>query len=602
MAAIRSALIVASDDYMDPGLRRLHAPAGDAQALAAVLSDPKIGGFEVRTMLNEPAHEVNLAVEEFFADRSLDDLLLVHFSCHGVKDEDGALYFATSNTKLRRLGATAVAADFVNRLMNRSRSRRVVLLLDCCYAGAFERGLAPRAGTDVAIKDQFEGRGRAVITASSAMEYAFEGGELADSRELPPSVFTSSLVQGLQTGEADRDQDGMIALDELYDYVFDKVREATPNQTPGKWTFGVEGDLYIARRSRPVTTPASLPPELHDAIESPLAAVRAGAVPELERLLRSRHAGLALAARLALDRLRDDDSRMVAAAATAARGASAPDSDEAPREDRSGERQEPAQPEVFQVAEKAKPEEATRSARKPAEKRRPARPPRSVLKPEEATRSARKPAEKRRPARPQRSVLIGGAVVAAVLAVAGIAAALLNPDRSGSPPSESGGSTGETEFTAESPWRLVVDNRMGTGCDVTLTKTGADNTGESWRITDRYGTQSFQVQETGTFRWKVNPGCLVIGRSGTGDVTLPFAWPAGGDTDAFEAPDQIAVEVKDFQGNSECDIDVHDARTGQLLDFDKAAEDANTVDLDPQGYSQVYLGDLGCSVRVTAAR
>jgi len=47
-------------------------------------------------------------------------------------------------------------------------------------------------------------------------------------------------------------------LDELYDYVYDKVRAATPNQTPGQWTFGVQGELVIARRARPVTTPAPL--------------------------------------------------------------------------------------------------------------------------------------------------------------------------------------------------------------------------------------------------------------------------------------------------------------------------------------------------------
>jgi WD domain, G-beta repeat/Caspase domain len=271
----------------------------------------------VRTLLNAPAHEVNEAVEEFFDDRRPNDLLL-HFSCHGVKDEGGELYFATANTKLRRLGATAVAADFVNRRMNRSRSRRVVLLLDCCYAGAFERGMTPRAGTGVGIEEQFGGRGRAVITASSAMEYAFEGDELADTQELQPSVFTSALVEGLETGDADRDQDGLIALDELYDYVYDKVREATPNQTPGKWTFAVQGDLYIAHRTRPVTTPAQLPPEVQQAIDHPLAAVRVGAVQELTRLSGSRHAGLALAGRLALERLTNDDSRAVAAAATAA--------------------------------------------------------------------------------------------------------------------------------------------------------------------------------------------------------------------------------------------------------------------------------------------
>jgi hypothetical protein len=314
----RSALIVASDEYADPGLRRLRAPGSDARALAAVLRDPGIGGFEVRTLLNEPAHVVNLAVEEFFADRRPGDLLLVHFSCHGVKDEDGELYFATSNTVLGRLGATAVAAEFVSRRMSRGRSRRVVLLLDCCYAGAFERSLMPRASVEIGIGQQFGGRGRAVITASSAMEYAFEAGELADTREVPPSVFTSALVHGLATGEADQDQDGLVGLDELYDYVYDRVRAATPNQTPGKWTFGMEGELYIARRARPVTTPAPLSSELRQAIDSPLAGVRAGAVQELAGVLRGRHAGMALGARLALGQLTSDDSRAVAAAAIAA--------------------------------------------------------------------------------------------------------------------------------------------------------------------------------------------------------------------------------------------------------------------------------------------
>jgi Caspase domain len=320
VAGTRNALIVASYDYADQGLRQLHAPASDARALEAVLRDPGIGGFDVRTLLNAPTHEVNLAVEEFFADRRPDDLLLVHFSCHGVKDEGGDLYFATSNTMLRRLGATAVGADFVNRCISRSRSRRIVLLLDCCYAGAFERGMTARAGTEVGIEAQLGGRGRAVITASSAMEYAFEGEELADVGEPAPSVFTSALVKGLETGEADRDQDGLVALDELYDYIYDMVRAITPNQTPGKWMFGVQGEMVIARRSRPVTTPAELPRELQEAIGSPLAAVRAAAVQEVTRLLTGRHAGLALGARLALERLTNDDSRTVANAAAAALG------------------------------------------------------------------------------------------------------------------------------------------------------------------------------------------------------------------------------------------------------------------------------------------
>jgi len=314
----RSALIVATARYDDPALQGLRGASADADALAQVLGDPAIGGFDIRTVLDQPAHVIAEAVEEFFADRSPEDLLVVHFSGHGIKNQDGELHFAASNTKLGRLGSTAVAAQFVNRQMNASRSRRIVLLLDCCYAGAFDRGLATRAVRDLDLQERFGGRGRAVITASGALEYAFEGDRLAEDQNPEPSVFTSAMVQGLLTGEADHNQDGWVGLDELYDYIYDAVREATPNQTPGKWTFGLEGDLHLARRGRPVVEPSPLPLELQQSLESPLAGVRAGTVQELVRLANGHHQGLALGARLALERLVDDDSRSVAAAATAA--------------------------------------------------------------------------------------------------------------------------------------------------------------------------------------------------------------------------------------------------------------------------------------------
>ncbi|SDP03941.1 caspase family protein [Lentzea jiangxiensis] len=316
----RYALIIASYEFADPGLSSLRAPAHDAARLGEVLADPSVGGFHVRTLINSTASEITEAVDDFFADREPDDLLVLHFSGHGVKDEAGELHFATSSTKLARLAGTAVAADFVARRMNRSRSRRIVLLLDCCYSGAFGRGMVARAGGAVSLEEHFGGRGRAVITASSSMEYAFEGATVADTSEGEPSVFTAALVEGLESGDADRDNDGHVGLDELYEYVYDRVRRVTPHQTPGKWMLDVRGDLRIARRARPVSVPAALPAELQDALDHALPGVRAGAVPELRRMLSVAHEGRVLAARLALRRLTEDDSRMVAAAAAEALG------------------------------------------------------------------------------------------------------------------------------------------------------------------------------------------------------------------------------------------------------------------------------------------
>jgi Caspase domain len=250
-------------------------------------------------------------------------VLLVHFSGHGLKSESGELFFAAANTRPNRLGSTAVSADFVQRCMAASRSRSVVLLLDCCYGGAFAQGVKVRAAGNVNVLDSFPqdktggGRGRAVITASSAMEFAFEGDQLGDSQPRRPSVFTSALVQGLATGDADRDEDGWVALGELYDYVFDKVREQNPHQTPSRQV-QLEGELYLARSRRRRIRPAPIPPDLQAALTDPNMYTRLGAVSELRDRLANDHLPTAAGAYEALAELARTDIGYVADPAAAA--------------------------------------------------------------------------------------------------------------------------------------------------------------------------------------------------------------------------------------------------------------------------------------------
>ena len=319
----RRALIVASDEYDHEGLRHLLAPAADAQALAGVLGDPQIGGFDVHVVRNEPAHVIQAQIEDLFSDSRPDDVLLLHFSCHGLKSESGELFFAARNTRPNRLGSTAIPADFVQRSMRASRSRSIVLLLDCCYGGAFGQGVAIRASGEVNVLDSFPvgrlggGRGRAVITASSAMEYAFEGDRLADDKNQRPSVFTSALVEGLASGDADRDEDGWVSLNELYDYVFDRVREQTPHQTPSR-DIEMQGELYVARSRRQRIHPLPIPADLQAAMIDPNMFTRIGAVSELRTRLVSDNLPAAIGAHDALGEIARTDIQYVAEAAAAA--------------------------------------------------------------------------------------------------------------------------------------------------------------------------------------------------------------------------------------------------------------------------------------------
>ena len=317
MEARRSALIIATDEYEDTRLRQLRAPARDAEELGRVLADEAIGGFEVEILLNEPEYSVRRRLAQFFADRNRDDLLLVHFSCHGLKDDDGTLYFATPDTEMEHLDSTAVPSDFVNRQMQRSRSRRIALFLDCCYSGAFFRGAMARAGDGVQLAERFDGQGQVVITASNATEYAFEGDELTG--EGTPSVFTTAIVQGLESGEADRDGDNIVSIDDSTTTCTSVSAIRRLDQTPRKWTYDLQGELYVARNPKPrPVTPAELPAELRQALESPLTSVRLGIIAELERLLAGSNVRVGSAARLALEDLLEDDSRAVSAGANEA--------------------------------------------------------------------------------------------------------------------------------------------------------------------------------------------------------------------------------------------------------------------------------------------
>ncbi len=302
----RMALLITTDTYTDPTLRKLAAPHTDAAALGTVLRDRRIGNYQVHTLHNAAAHQINKTVEALFADAGRDDLLLLYFSGHGVKDDAGRLHFVTTDSDSRLLASTAVSAVFVRDQMDRSASRRVIVLLDCCYAGAFPPGTRHRAGGHVDFP-QLKSRGRAVITSSSELEYSYEASANAAATitgQSTPSVFTGALVQGLRTGDADLDGDGLIEVNELYDYVYQQVRVRAPQQNPQR-KFELEGRLYLANSGRRPPF-HGLPEGIAAAIQGPHPAIRAGAVSAVIELARSPACAQARAARAALRQLTED--------------------------------------------------------------------------------------------------------------------------------------------------------------------------------------------------------------------------------------------------------------------------------------------------------
>ena len=509
-AGRRLALVVAVTDYLDTSLRRLRAPAGDAAELRDLLADPDVGGFTVTSVVNERAHQLRVAIEDFLADRHPDDLLLVYLSCHGLVDARRRLYFAARDTLKNRLASSGVESHWLLDQLEDCRARRQVVILDCCFSGAFARGA--KGDDDIGLGERLvgEGRGRVVLTASRGTEYSFEGEPLQGEDAARGSVFTSALIEGVRTGGADTDHDGEITVEDAYAYAFEQVRRAGTRQTPQRWLYGAEGSILLARSPSAAAPSPPLPPP-------PSAEPSAG--PSAQ-----------------------------------------PETAPAPAEVAAG----PA----------------------PA-------PPAST--------------------RPRRRTTLLAAVAAGAAAAAALVTVLVLQLRDDPGSGNDGGNqptSGATSgtFTQESPWRLRIKDAISevsggddVGCSVTLTHVDSDNVHEWEGI---YGTRTFQLRESGTFRYQRNdPGCLLLPQRGDGGVASPpFHWSLpDGDSPVFESPGAVTVDIRNRFGTSTCDLWLISDEDGQALDSRDVMENQSSVRLESNGPGRVFIAASTCAVQVSVA-
>ena len=267
-----SALLIGVGNYSNPELPPLAGPSVDLRNMKAALENPQIGGYSVSTLEDVDSPAACLRIEEFLGSRSEDETVVLYYSGHGFIDRRGALYLCTTNSSFSTPRSSSIRADFVTDLIDNCASRRVLLLLDCCYSGNFE-GAAKATSV---IEPQFKGTGlgRVVLTAGAGDQLAWDLGDKG-------SLFSRHIVNGLTSGAADLDRDGRITVQELYDYVYREVTKEQPRQRPGKWTYREDGPSFLIAQS-PIQPKRELPPELLHDLESDFPRTRASVLRELE--------------------------------------------------------------------------------------------------------------------------------------------------------------------------------------------------------------------------------------------------------------------------------------------------------------------------------
>lgn len=249
------ALVLGINAYSG-GISPLKSAVADAGAIAQALREQH--GYEVTLLLDEQASAQAITVVfESLAERLKDaeQPFFLYFAGHGVArgdGDDGPQGYLLPQDARPGDADSWVSMTTVRAALEALPSRHLLVVLDCCFAGAFRwaatRDVAWDAGPLYASQYErfLKGTAWQALTSASHEEKALDVAPGRDNTRDDVqmgqhSPFAAALLQGL-AGDADTSRpnvaaDGVITATELFQYAYDTLVPAgeQSHQTPGIW-------------------------------------------------------------------------------------------------------------------------------------------------------------------------------------------------------------------------------------------------------------------------------------------------------------------------------------------------------------------------------
>jgi hypothetical protein len=232
----------------------------------------------VDTLFNENATLVNFNKLKAKLEKSnVDDEVLVYFSGHGLLSDSLDFYYASYDMDFQLPQMRGISYDAIEELLDGIPARKKVLFLDACHSGELDKeekitsntpdqspddekgeskshvrkAATPIGGRKIGLQNSFElmselftnlnrGSGTVVISASSGIGYALE------SKEWDNGVFTYAILNGLKNKLADLNNDGIVTISELKEFVSKAVEKlSNGKQKPTSRQENIENDFTI---------------------------------------------------------------------------------------------------------------------------------------------------------------------------------------------------------------------------------------------------------------------------------------------------------------------------------------------------------------------
>lgn len=227
------AVIVGVSDYlnMKPGNGDLNVPTVDAKRMYDFFRTAGGGSVPEQHMvllLNDRATKLNitLAMRQLYAKAGPEDRVIFFFAGHGDKG-----FFLPYEYEGSR--NSALFHDEVKAFFKQCSAKTKLCIADACHSGSIKNpnlvsrdqsASVSKADTGSASYRQLEdGGGVVVMMAAKSNEVSWETSEIGQG------VFSFFLVRGLG-GQADKNQDRVVSIEELYFYVRTNVRQYVYNK------------------------------------------------------------------------------------------------------------------------------------------------------------------------------------------------------------------------------------------------------------------------------------------------------------------------------------------------------------------------------------
>lgn len=252
----------------------LRYAAKDANDIADLFETRKeqYGNVFVERLTNQNATKANiLNVKETLMQSKVDDEIIIFLAGHGLLDQNLDYYLATWDINFGDPSKNGLAYSDLENLLNGIPARKKILIIDACHSGEIDKEemetLASSTIENQEIKfrgfpvgeesahyglsnvfelmkelfiDLRRGTGAIIISSSGGGEFAYE------SPRWNNGVFTYAFAEGLKSGNADTNNDGIILVSEIREYVFDRVKLLTTNfQHPTSRRDNLEFDFRV---------------------------------------------------------------------------------------------------------------------------------------------------------------------------------------------------------------------------------------------------------------------------------------------------------------------------------------------------------------------